>query len=229
MADKPQPARPTIRNQPGQARALNRINEYLRVAEELYGERGFDAVTMLDIGKKAGISATYIYRYFPDKFAVLAAIQYQYIELKTRLIREVVATISSREDAFEAPARFFDAYHSAVCEIPSAVRILTTIKAAKTLSEAEIDGAHFHAQILFDATSTYVSDASKEAYKSTLLLIVTMIDATVRLASASPTESYKHVANLKSLVRNQLSFHFDGKWPTWPAFYKPETECPSSS
>ncbi|QYA10830.1 TetR/AcrR family transcriptional regulator (plasmid) [Agrobacterium larrymoorei] len=223
MADKHQPVRPAIRNAPKQARALARIDHYLKVAEELFGVHGFDAVTMIDIGKKAEISASYIYRYFPDKFAVLAAIQHQHIELKSQLLAEVVSTINCREDALEALARYFDAYHCAVCEIPSALRILTAISAAKSLAEAEIEGNRFHVQILFNATSGYVNASRHSTYESALMVMLAMADATLRLVMTIPIGSQANVRDFKSTVRNQIAFYFDGDWPKWPAFYKATT------
>ena len=43
-------------------------------AAGLFAERGFDRVTLEDIGGAAGISGPAVYRYFPGKQAVLAAI-----------------------------------------------------------------------------------------------------------------------------------------------------------
>jgi AcrR family transcriptional regulator len=46
----------------------------LAAAARLFAERGFDRVTLDDIGGAAGISGPAVYRHFPGKQAVLAAI-----------------------------------------------------------------------------------------------------------------------------------------------------------
>ena len=46
----------------------------LDAAARLFAERGFDRVTLEDIGGAAGISGPAVYRHFPGKQAVLAAI-----------------------------------------------------------------------------------------------------------------------------------------------------------
>jgi AcrR family transcriptional regulator len=51
--------------------AADRDEEILRAAEKLFYERGFTAVTMADIGKRAGMVASGIYRYFGSKEEIL--------------------------------------------------------------------------------------------------------------------------------------------------------------
>lgn len=54
-----------------------RRERLLTSALPLFRERGFHAVNMEDIGEAAGISASSVYRHFPSKAALLAAIYYR--------------------------------------------------------------------------------------------------------------------------------------------------------
>lgn len=60
----------------------------IAAAERLFGERGYEAVTIREIAKEAGCSHTTIYIYFQDKEALLHALSMQPLEqLKQTLDR----------------------------------------------------------------------------------------------------------------------------------------------
>ncbi|WP_197318501.1 TetR/AcrR family transcriptional regulator [Saccharomonospora sp. NB11] len=64
-------------SEPPPPRALgtpSRREQLLTEAAELFRKRGFAAVSMEDIGKAAGIAGPSVYRHFPSKAALLAAI-----------------------------------------------------------------------------------------------------------------------------------------------------------
>ena len=54
--------------------AEDRRAQIIAAARRLFAHRGFDATTTREIATEAGISDALIYRYFPDKHAILAAL-----------------------------------------------------------------------------------------------------------------------------------------------------------
>jgi len=71
---------------PQQARAERTKRSIIAAAAELFAERGFDAVTMREIAKRAGCSHTAIYLYFRDKETLLHHISMPPLqELRERL------------------------------------------------------------------------------------------------------------------------------------------------
>jgi AcrR family transcriptional regulator len=54
--------------------AAERRRQILAAARTLFAERGFDATTTRDLAAAANINDALIYRYFPDKHAILAAL-----------------------------------------------------------------------------------------------------------------------------------------------------------
>jgi len=62
------------RRVPSQDRSSQRLKLILKAAADLIAERGYDAVTMTGIAKRAGTSVGSLYQYFPDKEAVLQAL-----------------------------------------------------------------------------------------------------------------------------------------------------------
>ncbi len=67
-----------MRKVPQQPRSQQRVEQILDVAAELFVEVGYEAATTNAIAERAGISIGSLYRYFPDKVAILNAIARRY-------------------------------------------------------------------------------------------------------------------------------------------------------
>ena len=88
------------RRRPTQARGAERQAALLEAAAHLFGEKGFEAVTMTAIAQKAGASFGALYDYFPDKVSIARAVFAMYTQ-------EVDALWSGflREEATASPAQ----------------------------------------------------------------------------------------------------------------------------
>jgi AcrR family transcriptional regulator len=69
----------------------------LRAAGEVFAERGLDA-TLADIAERAGVGVGTIYRRFPDKEALIAAL----LETKLSSLREVIDEAAQKETGWDA-------------------------------------------------------------------------------------------------------------------------------
>ncbi|WDE12707.1 TetR family transcriptional regulator [Thalassomonas haliotis] len=69
-----------IRINPKQQRSQSRVSKILEIAGELLECRGLDAVTLSDIATQAEITRSSLYRYFPDKNAVIKALAQQHMD-----------------------------------------------------------------------------------------------------------------------------------------------------
>jgi AcrR family transcriptional regulator len=61
----------SIRRRPEQARSRTLVSAVLDAAKQLLVEAGADDLTMTGLAERSGVGATAIYRYFPNKDAVL--------------------------------------------------------------------------------------------------------------------------------------------------------------
>jgi AcrR family transcriptional regulator len=68
----------SIRSIPRQSRSQQTLDLILDTAAELFVEAGYETTTTNAIAEKAGISIGTLYRYFPDKDAVLKALADRY-------------------------------------------------------------------------------------------------------------------------------------------------------
>jgi|SRR5690554_3290485 len=78
----------------------------LTAAARLFAERGFDRVSMEDLGAAAGVSGPAVYRHFPSKQAVLAALLVEVSESLHDGGQEVVTTARDDGDALRSLIRF---------------------------------------------------------------------------------------------------------------------------
>jgi AcrR family transcriptional regulator len=75
---------------PAQARSQARYEEVLAAAERLYSERGFDAVGINDVADAVGTARGALYRWFPDRQALGAAVAER---VSTRLLNEIAVVV----------------------------------------------------------------------------------------------------------------------------------------
>lgn len=101
-AEAPPAPAPTTR---GRAKADRRAT-LLAEAARLFASRGFDGVSMEDLGAAAGVSGPAVYRHFPSKQGVLAALLVGASERLRDGGRAVVATSPDDASALRGLVRF---------------------------------------------------------------------------------------------------------------------------
>lgn len=71
---QPIDTRVALRNEPVQARSTARLTALLDAAAEVIDEIGFERLTTAMVAERAGASIGTVYRYFPDRIALLQAL-----------------------------------------------------------------------------------------------------------------------------------------------------------
>ncbi|MCG6148759.1 TetR/AcrR family transcriptional regulator [Leptospira levettii] len=95
---------------PVQNRSRERVEQILKTAKELIGEKGIDAVSMREIAQTAGIQIGSLYQYFPGKSTLLLSIMTEYYDFmfeETKRILDPVRTIEELEIASEKAFKQF--------------------------------------------------------------------------------------------------------------------------
>lgn len=72
--------RPNLRNEPVQARSAARLSALLDAAAQIVDEIGYERLTTAMVAERAGASIGTVYRYFPDRIAVLQALAARNLE-----------------------------------------------------------------------------------------------------------------------------------------------------
>lgn len=95
-----------IRTEPVQQRSADRLTTLLDAAAAVVDEVGFDRITTAMIAERAGASIGTVYRYYPDRVAVLHG-------LRERAVQRFRARVSDELKA-RAPENWWDAVDCAV-------------------------------------------------------------------------------------------------------------------
>jgi len=93
------------------SRSASRREQVLYLASQLFAERGYHAVGMDDIGDAAGVSGPAIYRHFPSKAALLAAL---FNKLTDQLVARAAEIVAAHPDGVDA-IRHLVRYQTEMC------------------------------------------------------------------------------------------------------------------
>lgn len=80
-----------IRVEPVQARSTARVNALLDAASDVMHELGHEQLTTAMVAERAGASIGTVYRYFPDRIAVLQAVASRNLERSSRALALALA------------------------------------------------------------------------------------------------------------------------------------------
>lgn len=205
--------RASLRRVPKQERSRERIGEILKVAKELIGQKGIDAVTMKEIAALSGGPIASVYQYFPNKTAIIAMLYELYVDEVRSLIGEHIARIETADDALQATDDLFDMYYQRMRNEPATQDLLNAIQADKALADLDIAETRLQAEGFFQATSHFVAETMRESYAQTLFVMFHMAGATLRLALMVPEEAAQISAQFKAIVRTHATYFLKGHFP----------------
>jgi AcrR family transcriptional regulator len=94
-------ARPPKRP-PQQQRALDRIDAILAATQAVVAEGGYDALTMVNIAARAGVTHTSIYHYFTSVEAILATLITRQLQDFGQGVEEILSSVDTPQDLIEA-------------------------------------------------------------------------------------------------------------------------------
>ena len=101
----------SLRTRPVQARGRDKLARMLEVADRLIATEGADAVTTTRIAAEAGISVGSVYRYLPNRNAIIEALAQHYLGLLEEEMDALVAAVGpDEEDEPDLVGRAVDAF-----------------------------------------------------------------------------------------------------------------------
>jgi AcrR family transcriptional regulator len=198
-----------VRNEPIQARSSDRIAALLDAAAAVVDEVGIERLTTALVADRAEASIGTVYRYFPDRIAVLTALGTRSVE---RFLRQFEADLAEKK-----PAGWVDAV---VVSIGSSVAMhrgevgFTSIRLGDLVSSPETDvsriKSHRIAQTLHDVLVDDYGMPQDAALLTRLEIAVTMMDALlVRAFMLGGTGDEKIIGECEQIVHDYLTGHYE--------------------
>jgi len=192
-----------VRTEPTQRRSTQRLDALLDAAAEIVDEIGFERLTTQMVAERAGASIGTVYRYFPDRVAVVQALR----ERSIRRYRERVADDMARaelETWWDVVDVALDACEALYRDEPG----FTVVHAGRRETadgDVEPEFAHRMAQLI-EAEFEVDGDAGELRFR--LGVAIELGDALINRAfqrDAAGDERY--LSEAKRLVRDYLAEH----------------------
>ncbi|WP_181043802.1 TetR/AcrR family transcriptional regulator [Actinokineospora auranticolor] len=166
-----------VRRTPTQYRASRQIERILDAAARVVAEKGHTGTTTADIAKAATVSIGSVYRYFPDKVAVMRAV----LDRNTRRFGERVAEESPDAAPWQAVVAHAHAVYVEMCRTDEGFRAVS----GAGLAAGELEPETFDnplAEVFADLLVRRFGFADTPPLRATLLQCVTVTDVLTRLA-----------------------------------------------
>lgn len=159
--------------QPRQKRALETYEQILGATAQLLAEVGIERLSTNLVCERAGISPPALYRYFPNKYALLRELGSRLMQAQNALVEAwaTPATMALPDAAFTAS--IFDLYAQTLAltrELPEGLWVTRALRAVPALAQVRIDShAHVSGLIQRAFISTYPgADAASVAIMARL-------------------------------------------------------------
>lgn len=208
----------TVRHEPVQARAAQRVEALLDAAATVVVEHGIEHLTTALVAERAGASIGTVYRYFPDRVAVLVALAERNLERLRHAIARVLA--QPHETWAEATDAVIGAMVDTFREVPS-FRSLRTGEGLDLGPHAREQVAPQFAELMADYVRGRWGIELDEARHEALVLAIGGLDALVTYAFLhDPHGDPRYLALGRTCAMQHLVIAFGE--PT-PAVASPET------
>ena len=199
--DAPRPTR--VRTEPIQQRSADRLNRLLDSAAEIVDEIGFDRLTTAMIAERAGAAIGTVYRYFPDRIAVLVALRERAVQrfrLRSMELMRAAGPTSVWDAVDSGITAFVELYRS-----EPGFRIMHFIDRERTPLSAEEAEPHL-AKRLADILEEAIGITHDAELDFRLEIAVEMADAILSRAFAfDHAGDERYIEECRRVVRDYLS------------------------
>jgi AcrR family transcriptional regulator len=195
------------KKRPEQQRATNTYEHILEVSANMLGDLGIERLSTNMICERAGLTPPALYRYFPNKYAVLNELGKRLMERQNKLIPYWITpeVINGSAEGLEQALKglLLDTYR-VTKDTPGGVWILRTLRAVPVLQDVRLDS---HAQVT-QAQIHLLEEAFPHVSQQELMLVgrivVDMIYAAVELLFDAPLDEHSVARVVAGMIASHL-------------------------
>lgn len=192
----------TPRRQPVQARSRERVSSILSHAAAIFHEVGVDATSMSAIARQSGMSLASLYRYFPNKAAIVKAIAEGHVERMETALRERLQTLELVDAVDVLIDLFFEFYRTE----PAYSAIWSGVESMPELRDLDIRELYSHARDLDNRLRDVCPRIPEDRRWTASLMLPRSAGTVLRLAATLPDDqALSMVRELKCMARAYLA------------------------
>jgi len=195
----------TVRTEPTQRRSTQRLDALLDAAAELVDEVGFERLTTQMVAERAGASIGTVYRYFPDRVAVLHGLRERSIDRYRARVAERLA-----EARLTTWWEFIEVSIDALDELYRDEPGFTVVHAADRELSDDGEEPEFASRMVRVLAAEFGGIADTAELRFRFGVAMEIVDALVHRAHTRDSQGdSRYLDEAKTVVRRYLAEHLD--------------------
>lgn len=192
----------TPRRRPVQARSRERVTNILSHAADIFHEVGVDATSMSAIARQSDMSLASLYRYFPNKAAIVKAIAERHVDQMEAALRERLETLDLNDAVDVLIDLFYEFYRTE----PAYSAIWSGVESMPELRELDLRELYSHARDLDNRLRDVCPRIPEDRRWTASLMLPRSAGTILRLAATLPEDQARSmVTELKCMARAYLA------------------------
>jgi AcrR family transcriptional regulator len=183
---------------PEQKRAIETYERILQCTAELLAEVGFEVLSTNLVCKHAGLSPTALYRYFPNKYALLHELGVRLMNAQNVLVEQCLqpeALLDPEQHLQPALVQLFLETYRVTQDTTAGVWITRALRAVPTLQDVRIRSHQTVTDEMQQGLSTLHPDIDTEQLRITVRLSVELTYAALEMLFDDPSMDLHRVAD----------------------------------
>ncbi|MDJ0787404.1 MAG: TetR/AcrR family transcriptional regulator [Myxococcota bacterium] len=195
------------RRTPPGGRALKTVERILEATALLLDEVGFDALTTNAIAERAGVNVASLYKYFPNKYAVLTGLAERMRDEQLALIRRPTEPGAWREEL----ATLLDVFLDLFVSRPGFATLASVLSSSAPLREIDEASLAAEARALSERLAEYGVEGSRADREAIARVALEAARGVLPLARrAGPARRKRLMRELRRMLEAYLAGHIEG-------------------
>lgn len=195
------------RKLPTQKRARASVDRILDATAALLDDVGFDDLSTNAIAERADVNVASVYKYFPNKYAVVAALGERFRDQQVDMLR---TTLAPREDWRAALAEVLEAMTAMFLETPGFAALSATLAASPVLRPIDEQSLADEARAIADALPGFGIQSSRTEREAVARITVEAVRGVLPLVRRSkPATARRLLRELHLLLERYLAGYLE--------------------
>ena len=188
------------RNAPSQSRSEKTLDAILQATAELLEESGFDALSTNGICRRAGLTPPALYRYFPNKYAVMKMLGERLMQRQNEVLEDWAAAYDGVGDQTEAIFMLLKLTLDVTRSMPAGALVMRSLHASPVLADVRLESHREVTELLVRQLVRQSPELKPEQVRTSMRLSVDIGYAVVEMVcdddTVDETEALKKTAAL---------------------------------